>query len=89
MQNEIYAKTVTPARDSADGETPTRVVLTEEVNGYAIWLQGHEYEGALLYFATSALRSAAIERAVKLGELSELELARRVFVPAPVQRLDE
>jgi hypothetical protein len=43
----IFCKTVVPASESADGETPMQVAVTQEASGHAVWRC--DYNGDLLY----------------------------------------
>ena len=58
MNQELYRACVVPAREAPDGETPTLVIVTEENNGYAVFLTGHN-EGTRLLLWTQN-RSEAI-----------------------------
>ena len=37
MNNVLYSATITPAKDSPDGESPHQILLTQEANGFAVW----------------------------------------------------
>lgn len=67
MRNELYRKVITGAFDSADGETPTALCVTEEANCVAIWLVGYHGQ-RLLGFELPHLKNRAIERAVAMGD---------------------
>ena len=75
MNNEIYRGIVVSAMDSPDGETPTIVIVTEENNGWGIFLSGHN-EGIKLKTWVSYSRDRAIEQAIDLkNTLKEKNLA--------------
>ena len=78
MKNVLYMKTIKFAQQAADGETPTSVYVTEEVNFYAVWLEGHDYHRALLHIEP-VNRNAAIEKGVEFGAYREHELAKIVM----------
>lgn len=83
MENIIYSKTIVPAKDSQDGETPTVFYLTKEVNGFMISLDGYDGLDVLDFMPRYKSQSAAIERAVELvsginiDEEIRKELAKR------------
>lgn len=65
MENLIYRKIIVPASDLADGETPTELTLTKEVNGYLILLSSHSSPcGEVRAWYPCYLRDDAIESAV-------------------------
>lgn len=37
MENVLYQSTIVPANESADGESPTILYVTEERNGFAVF----------------------------------------------------
>lgn len=67
MNEEIYAATVIPACESVDGEYPTRVILTQEANGFAVWHDSHD-GGIVLREYIRADRNRAIEAAVHAAD---------------------
>ena len=67
MKNIIYSKTVITARNSEDGETPTQVFVTEENNGYFVWLDSYSTGPKLLGYEWD--RNNAIEKAVDFGRM--------------------
>ncbi len=42
MNNEMYQRVLITAEESQDGETPTRTVVTQENNGYAVWFDSYD-----------------------------------------------
>lgn len=62
MKNEIYNRTIYPAKDSPDGETSTQIIVTEEVNGYGVFRS--DYDGLVLLKWYDCIRADAIEFAV-------------------------
>jgi hypothetical protein len=42
MNNVIYTGVIIPAKESADGESPTTICVTQEANGLAIWRSSYE-----------------------------------------------
>ena len=63
MNNILYSGTVISATDSIDGESPTCVLVTQEVNGFALWLQ--DYDGTkCLSFNPHVGRDLLLEKAV-------------------------
>jgi hypothetical protein len=66
MENILYAKTIVEACESADGETPTQIVLTEETNGFAFWRCDYDKD-ELLEFVRYGNHYQMIEKAVLLG----------------------
>lgn len=85
MKNEIFSGIIVPASGSEDGETPTRIFVTEEANGFAIWFGGFTEGINLLTYSSWAGRDRVIEAAcaalfvARLGppekiSLSELEI---------------
>lgn len=66
MKNIIYEKTIVPASKSEDGQTPTRIILTQEVNGDAVFHSGFRGTCVLQWFDPYQ-RNMAIEQAVALA----------------------
>jgi hypothetical protein len=66
MNNELYRKCLLPARESLDGETPTLLIVTEENNGFGVWLTNCEDRQKLLKWKDS--REEAIEEGVFLAD---------------------
>ena len=67
MENDIYRKTIVPSRESQDGESPTVLYVTKEVNGYGVFLTGYHVDyGTLLKWFSS--RDDAIEYGVSEAE---------------------
>lgn len=40
LRNTIYQRTVREGSDSPSGGDPVRVLATDEINGYAVWVTG-------------------------------------------------
>ena len=59
----IYRSIIVDADKSPDGETPTEIVVTQEVNTLLVWLCGHN-EGSQIIHSDKWNRDAAIEWAV-------------------------
>lgn len=77
MENEIYSCAITPANEAPDGETPTRLFVSKESCGYAVWLQGYDIgTGLLALFHWD--RNSAIEFAVNRKHAGENELACQI-----------
>ena len=65
LEQEIYAAVTVPRGESPDGETPERVILTEETNGHALWVSNYENDMELVdYFPFYIDRSRCLEEAV-------------------------
>lgn len=66
MLNQIlFSATTAPASEAPDGETPEQIHLTEEANGYAIWLCNFwEGETLIEFIPDWKTRSKAIREAV-------------------------
>lgn len=77
MENEIYGCTITPASKAPDGETPTRLSVSKESCGYAVWLQGFDIGTGLLALFNWD-RNNAIEYAVARKHAGENELACQI-----------
>lgn len=73
MENVLYQKTIILAEDSEDGETATLVCVTEEANGYGVFLNGYKGTWMLAFFAPYR-KDEAIEFGVEMGKLTEAEL---------------
>jgi hypothetical protein len=73
MKNILYKRTITWAANAPDGESPTILYLTEEVNFWAVTMDGYHHNHALLHIETHD-KDKAIEKAVELGEWTEAEL---------------
>lgn len=66
MNNVIYRGIVVPACEATDGETPTSVFVTEEVNLFVVWFESFESGTKVLkWFYNNNNRNMAIEHAVK------------------------
>jgi hypothetical protein len=61
MKNVLYCRTIVPAKDAEDGETPTQIVVTEEANCFAVW-ETSEFDTVLLNHFT--VREDALENGV-------------------------
>jgi hypothetical protein len=76
MENVIYSKLIVPMRESHDGETPTQIELTEEINCFLLWRTG--YDGnVLLNNWDKYSRTEAIEEAVREAKAEFLEHKER------------
>lgn len=73
MDNVLYRSTVVPANESADGETPSEIIVTQEANTVLVWHTGHD-EGCMLLKNFDYSAHAAIEFAV--DKARELRIAR-------------
>jgi hypothetical protein len=90
MKNILYSKTVVDARDSEDGEMPTRIILTQEENCFALWVTGFRGTHMLRYFLGRS-RDEAIEAGVDEArnwinqekEFSDTPSPDGVAAPAP------
>ena len=75
MNNVLYTATIVLAKDSPDGESPHQIVLTQEINGFAIWEWSFDIAAdAPLQWHRN--RDAAIEAAVLLADDRRVTLAR-------------
>ena len=72
-KNVLYKKNIVPAAQSPDGETPTAIWVTEEVNGYAVWLTGHDEGTILLDHFHYPGKDAAIEAGVDFARMEDVE----------------
>ena len=71
MKNILYRKILIPATESEDGDSPTTVFVTEEVNFIGVWCSS--YGGVYILKAYSMLqRYTAIEDAVRT-EMQDLD----------------
>lgn len=71
MDNEIYCRTIVPLSKSSDGETPSQIIVTKEVNCYLVWMRTAELGYHILCtFSTMIFnaREDAIEYAVDLAK---------------------
>lgn len=84
MNNVLYEKVITPASYERDGElgdySPTKVIVTQEVNCFAVWMEGEGYSGHLLYIDLN--KDRAIEEGVDLAQLPEKDLAMMGLAPS-------
>ena len=65
MKNELFSAVIAEARDAPDGDYAERIVVTEEVNGYAVW---HDtFHDGVLMLLWEKLRDPAIEQAVAIA----------------------
>jgi len=63
MHNEIYQRTIIPAGKSAEGETPVRIFVTEEINCHIVWGSSHEL-GQVMLKLFQFSRNNALEYAI-------------------------
>lgn len=68
MENVIYQRTLMVTRLAEDGETPTILYLTKEVNGYAVIIDSFDGVQLVQWVPAYKGQSHAIERAVTLVE---------------------
>ena len=73
MENVLYQKIIVLPEDSEDKETATLVCVTEEANGYGVFLNGYNGTWVLAFFAPYG-KNEAIEFGVEMGKLTEAEL---------------
>lgn len=66
MENICYSRTIKAAVKSPDGETPTMVRVTKEVNGFAVFYSSFEVGNMLVLWNTN--RDKTIEFAVSTEE---------------------
>lgn len=66
MKNILYRGTIVHAKDAADGETPTAIVVTREANGYAIWRESLEEGCIVIKHELYGQASLFIEEAVSM-----------------------
>ena len=64
MKNVIYEAVIIPADKSGD-DIAAKIILTEEVNGYALFFSDHDGGCVVLQWFNSYERNTAIEQAVK------------------------
>jgi len=50
MENELYTTIIVPSHSAADGETPTKVVLTRECNGFVVWFDDYNTTEIVKWF---------------------------------------
>lgn len=82
MDNIIYSKTLRIAKDSPDGETPLRLLVTQEVNAVIVWLDGvsdSEQPMVPLRVYSNYRKNEAIEDGVRLAKLDLAALERRAI----------
>lgn len=65
MNNELYRKVLVPSYDSADGEQPTLLLVTEETNCYAVWEHGFLGRELIKWFSLGD-REAVLEFAIAI-----------------------
>lgn len=66
LRNVIYRSVIVPAHEAEDGETPSIVSLTQEVNCFLLWYQSHE--AGTVVWDNFPDRDKAIEAAVDLAQ---------------------
>ena len=66
MNTVIYEALIVPVCKAPDGSTPTKIVATEENNGYAVFRTSHAGEELLKWFGRLE-KNKAIEYAVDRG----------------------
>jgi hypothetical protein len=76
MNCELYCGTIIPAREAADGESPTYISVTRENNGTAIWRASAEEGIVCVKIDRYALEGTMIEEAVSMV-LRERALAKK------------
>ena len=68
MEGVIYEKTIVPATECGDGETDTKIILTREVNGWAVFLESFEVGVKILQWIPNHMpQSVAIEKGVDVA----------------------
>jgi hypothetical protein len=81
MNNVLYSRTIVKAKDSADGENPTEVVVTQENNGHAVWFRCADGDSLHAFHNDADSRNAALEEGVdyarKLLANTSAKLPRR------------
>lgn len=89
MKNVLYEETLMPAANSVDGESPVKLFVTEEVNGHAVFISGHETGIEILRWFGCESKSNVIKWAVtqaikdeRVLEILVVENARHLPVPA-------
>ena len=87
MNGMLYRGVVIQARDSADGETHTCYIVTEEANGFAIWRESAEEGVVLIKHEKYAYRDKYIEEAAALA-MREREIAKTRTFTDKADRLD-
>lgn len=63
MENTLYSRTLVSRRDSVDGETPTTLSVTKELNCWIVWLESY-HTGTVALHVERHNRDKAIEKAV-------------------------
>ena len=63
MNSEIYRRTIVPASEATDGETPTAIVVTKEANLFIVWRESLQHGTEVLWIQYGASREDAIEHA--------------------------
>jgi len=76
VDNVLYQKLIVPSRDAEDGDTPTHLVVTEENNGYGVFLNGLKGAELLKWFARYE-RDDAIEYGVNRADELLIERAQK------------
>ena len=66
MNSEIYRRTIVPASEAADGETPTAIIVTKEANIFIVWRESLQLGTEVLWCQYGASREDAIEHACGL-----------------------
>jgi hypothetical protein len=81
MDNVLYSKTLRPAGESHDGETPLRLVVTLEVNAAIVWLEGLDRSPPMvpLRVFSTYHKNLAIEEGVRLAGLDVSTIERMAF----------
>jgi hypothetical protein len=79
MENVLFSHSVASSPD-ADGYPSARIYLTEEANGFMIFLIGRVHTYIVAWYPTR-MRNQAISDAVHSGELPYHELVKRAFPP--------
>lgn len=69
MEHVIYEKTVLEAAQAPDGDTPAKVIVTHERNGYVVWTEGYRLGlNPLGFWAGHMAREKALDHAVELAK---------------------
>lgn len=74
MENVIYKTIVIPAKESQDGESPTILYVTKEVNGFLLLRESYDGGTEVLDYNTYN-GYGLIEKAVDLGRKERAEIA--------------
>jgi len=64
MEHVLYRKLIVPCREAEDGDTPTHLCVTQENNGYGVFLDGFGGQELLKWFPLYEGRDTAIEYGV-------------------------